>query len=209
MVSSAGWVDTSGQFGIISTYQHEHVVLGIKQGMTWCADNCAFSGSFDPAKFLAWLEQVSPYRDTCLFVSVPDIVGNAAGTQRLWLEWQPKLAGWPLAFVCQDGQLPQDIPKCAAVFIGGTTDWKLSPAALACIYEAQRRRIHVHIGRVNWWKRYAHFRRIPGSDAFTCDGTRQRFDGIERTISAWTQYMNRPLQPELLPSPDSSPPSTS
>jgi EAL domain-containing protein (putative c-di-GMP-specific phosphodiesterase class I) len=36
-----------------------------------------------------------------------------------------------------------------AIFIGGTTEWKLGPQARAIILEAKRRGLWVHVGRVN------------------------------------------------------------
>jgi len=181
------------RFGILTSYQHGGVVVGVKAGMRWAADNCSFSKAFDPIKFITWLEQMTPYRDTCLFVTVPDVVADSEATRRLWEQWQPVLADWPLAFVAQDGET--DTPEGAsAVFIGGSTEWKESAAAVNIIQIAQRRGLHVHIGRVNWKARYDKFNLLPGSEGFTCDGTRTRFDGREKTVVAWAGYQDqRPL----------------
>jgi len=192
---------TDDAFGVLTSYKHNGVPSGIVAGLPWAADNCAFGGQFDGARFAAWLDTMTPYRDTCLFVAVPDVVGDATATQASWREWSPRLTGWPLAFVCQDGQQTGDIPDCAAVFVGGTTAWKLSDMARACIAEGQRRGLHIHIGRINWWRRYAHFRAMPGSDDFTCDGTRTRFEGVERTLDAWKLYQQSGYQRALLSTP--------
>jgi hypothetical protein len=181
---------TDSAFGVLTSYKHKGIPVGIRTGLPWAADNCAFSNSFDPHKFTQWLEKMTPYRDTCLFVVVPDKVGDCGTTLALWHEWRPKLNHWPLAFVCQDGQAPSEIPlDCDAIFIGGSTGWKTSSGVTACIQWAQTLAKSVHIGRVNWGKRYAHFRIMKGSEHFTCDGTRTRFDGTERTLAAWKQYM--------------------
>ena len=179
------------RFGVLTSYQHGGVVVGIKAGMRWAADNCSFSKAFDPLKFVTWLDRMTPYRDTCLFVAVPDVVADSVATCRLWQQWQPVLAGWPLAFVAQDGET--DIPSGAsAVFIGGSTEWKESADAVAIIQIAQGRGLHVHIGRVNWKARYDKFNLLPGSEEFTCDGTRTRFDGTRKTVVAWAGYQDQP-----------------
>ena len=182
--------DIGAHFGVLTSYRHRGVPAGIAHGALWAGDNCAFTGQFDGPRFLTWLEGMTPHRATCLFVAVPDVVGDVAATLRLWREWQSRMAGWPLAYVAQDGSETHAIPDDAdAVFIGGSTAWKLSRGAEAVIMAAQARGLHVHIGRVNYWKRYRHFRLMPGSEAFTCDGTRTRFDGRDKTLAAWRGYM--------------------
>lgn len=191
LVPVGGVVDDA--FGILTTYQHRGIVAGIRAGLPWAADNCAFGDKFDADKLLAWLPRMAEFRPTCLFVAAPDVVGDSAATLARWWEWQPLLQGWPLAFVCQDGQQPEDIPaECDVIFIGGTTEWKLSESATDCIRWAQANGKGVHIGRVNWGKRYAHFRAMKGSEHWTTDGTRTRYDGRERTLTAWRGYMNQP-----------------
>lgn len=91
--------------------------------------------------------------------------------------------------MAQDGSENYDIPLSAsALFIGGSTAWKESQAAIEMIQRAQGRGLHIHIGRVNYGRRYRMFSVLEGSEQFTCDGTRQRFEGIERTLKAWKQY---------------------
>jgi hypothetical protein len=159
----------------------------IKDGAVWAADNQAFTKGFDPAVFFPWLKMMEPYRDRCLFVTVPDCVGDCQRTRSMWNDWSVWLSDWPRAFVGQDGET--DIPETAnALFVGGTTDWKLSQQAADLIQLARDRGLHVHIGRVNWGRRYRHFQRMPGSEHFTCDGTRTRFDGREKTLAAWSGY---------------------
>lgn len=183
---------TDNAFGILTTYTHRGIVAGIRASLPWAADNCAFGDKFDGDRFLAWLPTLIPYRATCLFVVCPDVVADSAATLARWVEWSPQLTGWPLAFVCQDGQEPETIPaECSAVFIGGTTEFKLSERALECIRWGQSHGKAIHVGRVNWGKRYSHFRIMRGSEHFTTDGTRTRFDGTERTLKSWKQYMDK------------------
>ena len=54
------------------------------------------------------------------------------------------------------------------LFIGGTTTWKLGPAARRLVAEAKARGKHVHMGRVNSQRRYNYARHI-GCDSV--DGT--------------------------------------
>lgn len=175
--------------GVLTSPAHKGIPLAVVNGASWAADNQAFTG-FDPERFFPWLDSMTPYRSTCLFVACPDAVGDYEATRRLWQKWYPHLRGWPVAYVGQDGET--DIPtEAAALFVGGSTDWKLSEQAADLIRLAQARGLRVHVGRVNWGKRYRHFRLMAGSEYFTCDGTRTRYDGKEKTITAWINYQNQ------------------
>ena len=59
-------------------------------------------------------------------------------------------------------------PRIDALFIGGSTDWKLGAATRALVREAKRRGLWVHMGRVNSLKRIAYTAEI-GCDSI--DGT--------------------------------------
>jgi hypothetical protein len=134
----------------------------------WAADNGAFSG-FDEVAFLRMLDRLQPWRETCLFVACPDVVGDAATTLNLFREWSPRL-DWPLALVAQDGLAPDPIPwgEIAALFIGGTTEFKLSPEAAGLVRLAKHRGKWVHMGRVNTIRRMVYANSI-GVDSI--DGT--------------------------------------
>lgn len=82
---------------------------------------------------------------------VPDSVGDREGTLRKWDEYSPiaRQYGWPLAFAVQDGMTESDVPPDAAVvFVGGSTDWKWDTYRDWCAKFP-----HVHIGRVNTYRR--------------------------------------------------------
>lgn len=117
----------------------------------WAADNAAFS-RFDADAYRSMLARIHG-RLGCLFVTAPDVVGDATATLACWAVWEPVLRSHalPAAFVLQDGITPAGVPweTCAAVFIGGTTAFKLGPEARACVAEAKRRSKWVHMGRVN------------------------------------------------------------
>lgn len=128
----------------------------------WAMDNGAFSG-LDVSAFLRMLRRFKGYTG-CLFVTSPDVVADAKATMDLFDEWEPLLhsLGWPVAFVGQDGLRIQDVPwkRCEAVFLGGSTEWKLGPVArdLAAYGKAYGK--WVHMGRVNSAKRMKYAMRI-------------------------------------------------
>ena len=136
---------------------------------TWAIDNGAFS-SFDAAAFKRLLARQAGSKAGCLFVAAPDIVGNARRTLEVYghvaHEW---LAGWPRALVLQDGIEDLDIPwgKLDAVFVGGSTEFKGSTAAMDCAKAAKILGKHVHVGRVNTPWRADYWESI----ADTCDGS--------------------------------------
>lgn len=132
-------------------------------------DNGAFA-NFDPDEFRRHLEKHHARRDLCRFVAVPDVVGDARRTAEVFPFWQKELAGWRLAYVCQNGQEHIPIPwaDIAAVFIGGDTEWKEGRYAAGCIKAAKALGKWVHVGRINTPARFEHFAKL-GADS--CDGT--------------------------------------
>lgn len=171
------------------------VPAAIARGARWaadlgCLDGPEFVKRCDIEAARVWLsEKMRPYYDTCIFVTVPDVVGDAAATLAAFKKLRPQFLGWPLAYVAQDGAETLSIPAGArAVFIGGSTAWKMGDGARQVIAMAVDLGKHVHIGRVNYWKRYQHFRNMGGSNDFTCDGTRLRFER-DKALRAWRGYM--------------------
>ena len=134
-------------------------------------DNGAFA-KFSPKRFESLLKRELPRRELCRFVAVPDVVGSALRTLEVFERWKNRecLSGWPLALVCQDGQESLPIPwdDITAIFIGGSTEWKVSHHAAACIKAAKALDKWVHVGRINTAARYEHFEAL-GADS--CDGT--------------------------------------
>lgn len=124
----------------------------------FAVDNGAFSG-FDRESFARLLDAERDNRERCIFVAAPDVVGSARRTREVFLHWYPKLHGWPVALVAQDGIEDLDIPwsLLAAIFIGGSTAWKLGPHAEAVIRAAQAVGKWVHVGRVNTAQRIEKF----------------------------------------------------
>lgn len=132
-------------------------------------DNGAFAG-FNEKAFTALLNREYENRNKCRFVCCPDVVADCDKTLKLFNEWSLKLSDWPLAFVAQDGQEVETVPwdHIAALFIGGSTRFKLSAQVERLIKEAKQRGKWVHVGRVNGPERYKWFESL-GADS--CDGT--------------------------------------
>lgn len=154
------------------------------------ADNGGFSG-LDVAAYLALLERESDQREMFRFVTVPDIVANARRTLELFDYWFPRLEGWPLALVAQDGQEDLPIPweYVDAVFIGGSTVFKMSKAAIDIIRTAQAMEKWVHVGRVNDPQRWNHFEALKVDSV---DGT-----GIARYSHMRLAIKNRQQSPQI------------
>lgn len=120
-------------------------------GGKWAADNEAYS-AFDERAYMRMLGELAG-KYGCLFVTAPDVVGNARYTLISFLRWHRVIRDHrlPVAYVAQNGQeklfTPWDAFDC--LFIGGDTEWKLGAAAAELAREAKRRNKHVHIGRVN------------------------------------------------------------
>lgn len=185
-------------YGIITAPNHKGVPVDIVQGKPWAGDLGALAGpdyvkKINLSAVAEWLPTMRPYRPRCLFLAGGDVVGDAQATLETYEEFYHYFADWPLAYVAQNGAENLSIPKsCTAVFVGGDTAWKCSMMAVSVIRRAQTMGKHIHIGRVNWTNRYRIFRILQGSENFTCDGTRPRFDGREKTMRAWEGYEAQP-----------------
>lgn len=117
-------------------------------GVPWAADNDCYQGLDQPA-YLRMLATIHGLPG-CLFVVVPDVVGDADATDRLWHTWAPLLdeLGLPKAYVLQDG-CRRIAHTADAVFVGGTDLFKTSHRAEQLVKEAKQRGLWVHMGRVN------------------------------------------------------------
>ncbi len=127
-------------------------------------DNGCFS-SFREEGFRKLLGHARRYERLIRFVAAPDVVACGAATLALFDYWRQVIGEQhqlPVALVLQDGMTRQDIPwpLLDAVFVGGSTEWKLSRVAEELIREAQRRGKWVHVGRVNTRYRITRFREL-------------------------------------------------
>lgn len=133
----------------------------------WGMDNFCYSG-FDAAAFVRMLERFHG-RKGCRFVTAPDVVGDAHQTLRQWPFWSRLIrgVGFVPALAAQDGLTISDVPwnELGALFIGGSTEWKLGPQAVELMAYAKARGLWVHVGRVNSRQRIWHFARA-GADSW-------------------------------------------
>lgn len=158
-------------------------------GQIWAADNGRFSASenYSDDRYLAWLASMPA--ESCLFATAPDVVADPTATLALSV---PMLApiralGYPVALVAQDGleNLPVPWEDIDALFIGGTTEWKLGEGARVLVAAARRRGRWVHMGRVNSFRRYRYAEQI-GCDS--ADGTVLKHDP-QRPVMAWQGHV--------------------
>lgn len=163
----------------------------------FAVDNGAFA-KFDADAFLALLEREKEAKHLCRFVSVPDVVGSARRTLEVFEHWRFRMNGWPLALVAQDGQEDLPIPwkGIEAVFIGGTTAWKLSEHAAAICKAGKALGKWVHAGRVNTPARFEYFEKL-GADSI--DGT-----GLSRYSWMRERIHREAIQPCLISREESS-----
>jgi hypothetical protein len=159
----------------------------------WALDNDCFNGQFNKTRFDKCLELNKDKKNNCLFIVMPDKVGDPVATMELWRQYAILYQEWPRAFVAQDGQEKLDFPpynEWDVLFIGGSTEWKLSQGAIDCIIYAQSQGKRVHIGRINSYRRFRHFATLEGSKEFTCDGTMQRFMGKDAALALASKWEN-------------------
>lgn len=153
-------------------------------------DNGAFS-KFEEKSFMSLLVRESHHKERCIFVAVPDVVASARRTLEVFHRWKGRLDGWNLALVAQDGQEDLDIPwdDITAIFIGGTTDFKVSAEAAQIVKAAKALGKWVHAGRVNDPQRFQYFKDL-GADS--CDGS-----GISQYSHMRRAIANREKQAKL------------
>jgi len=183
----------SGLLGQICTPAAGNKVI---PGVEWIADNAVFADKYpgDDA-YLAWLAERAWTADRCRFVVAPDVVGDATATLARSLPMLPHIRalGFPVAYVGQDGATPDNLPwgQFDALFIGGTTAWKLGAQARALIAEAKRRGLWVHMGRVNSEGR---LQRAADSGCDSADGTYLAFgpDLNLPKVLRWLRVVNAP-----------------
>jgi hypothetical protein len=140
------------------------------EGWRWAADNDAYS-KWDAGRYRTMLNALADIPG-CLFVTAPDVIGDAAWTLRRLSAWLDSrlLDGFPVALVSQDGLNAEQIPwdDLAAFFIGGSDQWKMGDRNRRLVAEAKERGLWIHMGRVNGHQRIRYAKAI-GCDSF--DGT--------------------------------------
>lgn len=132
----------------------------------WAADNGCYSqgARFDVAAWRRWVATLPA--GGCLFAVAPDVFDPAAGRgdpHATWARSAPEFelirsCGLPAALVAQDGVEDMDLDWDAfdVLFLGGSTEWKMSAAAADVAAEARRFGLWTHMGRVNSARRLRH-----------------------------------------------------
>lgn len=91
--------------------------------------------------------------DAVMFATARDVPMNWTATLELSLPMLPMIRklGAPAALVVQDGATVGNIPwsELDVIFIGGSTEWKLSDEALSITKAARYLGKRIHMGRVN------------------------------------------------------------
>lgn len=165
--------------------------------IVWAADNGCFARPerYSDDRYLAWLD-ARPRN--ALFACAPDVVGDWGATleRSLPMLGQIQFLGFKAALVLQDGATVETVPwsKCDAVFIGGSTAWKLGPDVPGLVRAARHLRKWAHMGRVNSWKR---LRVAAAIGCQSCDGNLAVF-GRDRWTPMIRDFAHRIAQQPML-----------
>jgi hypothetical protein len=158
---------TAGLLGCMTTPAQGN---RIPDGAWYACDNGKFGKGWPGAdRWYAWLTETAEQygHDRCLWAVAPDVPFDAAGTLAESRPWLARIRdlGIPAAFAAQDGAENGLIPwgEFDVLFIAGSTEWKIGPAAARLTSEAKARGLTVHMGRVN------SLRRMTIASTFGCD----------------------------------------
>lgn len=162
-------------------------------GFRYAIDNeCYTLGDrFDADRFKRAVIRIKDVHgiEDCIFVGCPDVPFYPRATLHRFYVWQPWLAelGFPVALIAQDGLENLNIPwgLLDALFIGGSTEWKLGESVAKLIREAKRRGKWTHIGRVNSTRRASRLREHPDS----IDGTAWALHPQEYALQ-WQRWLD-------------------
>ena len=180
----------AGQLGMIANPASGNAV---PTGVDWCADNACYTGRYPgDTAYLRWLAARADRAGRCTFATAPDVPLNAAATLTRAAPMLPQIraAGYPAALVAQDGleDLPVPWALFDTLFIGGSTAWKLGPAAAHLIVQARQRGLRVHMGRVNS-RRRIHYAAAIG--CHSVDGTMLAY-GPDRHLPKLLNWLTPP-----------------
>lgn len=170
-------------------------------GVAWAADNNAFVG-FNEVQFRSMLVRIvrgvrCEGWPAPAFVTQPDVVASHTETMKLFGYWNRVMCLPEInrAFVLQDGAellgwraVPWDY--CEALFIGGSTEFKLGTFAAEMAHRARLMGKWVHMGRVNSVRRALYAQRI---GCHSIDGS-----GLNRFPDAKLEPVIRHLRQKMM-----------
>lgn len=159
--------------GRLITPRHVNNLAGtVSRGHPWAADSDGFRG-VHLGRYHKMLSLLAENHDGCVFVAAPDKITDAEETTWLFYKWYQHIRdlGLPVAYVLQDGVTASSVPwdECQALFVGGSTDFKLGRDAARLVQIAKSSGKWVHMGRVNSYERAMYAKSI-GCDSF--DGSK-------------------------------------
>lgn len=136
----------------------------------WAADNGCYTHPerFEWARYERWLRRWQAAASArMLFAVIPDVPRDMDATLARFEEYRGRMTDVVprVALATQDGMHPEDVPwqDIDALFIGGSTEWKLGQESAALCGVARERGLWVHMGRVNTE------RRIKAAQSMGCD----------------------------------------
>jgi hypothetical protein len=186
---------STGAIGLIQTPASDYVLDGIRH---WAMDNGGYTGQYPgDREYLALLAAKPPaVREACLFVALPDVLGDPIATRARSLPMiGPLREHWPVAYVLQDGVTIDDVPwdRIDWVFVGGTTEWKMGPDVRRICHFSRNQCVKIHVGRVNSRSRFLYSADVLQADS--CDGTFLKYgpDINLPKLLRWTQEGAIPL----------------
>lgn len=169
----------------------------LSPNVIWAADNGRFNApdKYSDERYLAWLDKQN--RETCLFATAPDVVGDAEATLALSCPMLNRLRdhGYKAAFVAQDGLDEPPWDEFDALFVGGTTAWKLGASVPRLVRQANERGKWTHMGRVNSYRRFR-LAALIGCDS--ADGTFLKF-GPDKNLPRLLDWLRRLENEPFLP----------
>lgn len=144
----------------------------------YALDNGCYT-QFDYGTWLRMVDEAQTVKP--LFITLPDIIGDARRTLELFNHFMNDTGCAPRALVLQDGIGNVDIPWrwISAVFVGGSDSFKISQEAIAACKTAKMLDKWVHVGRVNTPKRIKDY--IGLADSIDGSGI-SRFDHMLESV---------------------------
>lgn len=187
------------QYGWLITAQRSMTRQGL-YGLLFGIDNECFTREFDGERYCRFLKRVMEIHGSkhCLFATAPDVVGDAVATWERSEQWLRIIRGigLPAALVAQDGIESTNIQwgSFDCIFVGGSTEWKLSQDAAWIMREAKKRNKWTHMGRVNSVYRASHLIEFPDSVDGTAWAKRPT-----KYAKQWRNWLDagKPRQPRL------------